>query len=40
MTLETLLVTDLVQYFDPKNYKGFRGIIAPTECTNNKKFEK
>ena len=39
MTLETLLVTDLVQYFDPKNYKGFRGITAPTECTNNKKFD-
>ena len=39
MSFETLLVTDLVQYFDSKNYKGFKGITAPTECTNSKKFD-
>lgn len=39
MSFETLLVTDLVQYFDSKNYKGFRGIKAPTEHTNSKIFD-
>ncbi len=38
MSLEALLVTDLVKYFDSQNYKSFKGIKAPTEYTNKKAF--
>ena len=39
MTLESLLVTDLVKYFDSQNYKNFRGIKAPTESTKQFSFD-
>ena len=39
MTLENLLVTDLVAHFDPENCKNFRGIKAPTERTRKVSFD-
>ncbi len=33
MTVETLLTTDLLKYFDSKNYKNFKCVKAPTKHT-------